>query len=279
MKIDFITYKLLKEIKKSTSYNIIGGIGVFDGVHLAHQHLIKKVVHSSRVFGMESAIITFYPPTRFLLGKNPYILTTILEKLELFEQFGIDRVIIFEFTEEFSKLSPLDFLGIIKGLGIRSLYVGKDFRFGKGRTGNVAFMKENLDRYKISVEALDILSFQDKKISSTYIKELILDGKIDKANRFLGYNFFVKGIVYTKREATSLITHINKVKPPDGIYKALMENKGEIYIYIKNNSIYLYRDYNLEGKTVKISFLEKVEKAVKNESLEFTDSKFYAKLY
>ncbi len=279
MKIDFITYKLLKKIKKSINYNIIGGIGVFDGVHLGHQLLIKKVVHSSHVFGMESAIITFYPPTRFLLGKNPYILTTILEKLELFEQFGIDRVIIFEFTEEFSKLSPLDFLGIIKELGIKTLYVGKDFRFGKGRTGNVVFMKENLDRYKISVEALDILSFENRKISSTYIKELIIDGKIDKANRFLGYNFFIKGIAYTKGETTSLITHINKVKPPDGIYKALVGDKKEIYIYIRNNFIHLYKDYNLGGKTAKISFLEKVEKAIKNESLEFTDSKFYAKLY
>ncbi len=280
MEIEFITYKALKNINRDVHNNIVGGIGVFDGVHLGHQLLIRRVIHTSHSLGIENAIITFYPPTRFLLGKNPYILTTILEKIELFKQFNVDRIIIFEFTEEFSKLSPLEFLDIIRELGMKILYVGKDFRFGRGRRGDIVFMKKNLDKYKITVEALDIVSIQDKKISSTYIKKLIIDGEINEANRFLGYKFFITGMVYVKDETPLLVTHINKIRPPNGLYKVSINNAEETFVYIKDSFIYLpYKGVHLNGKIVKISFLEKVEKAIKNESWEFTDSKFYAKLY
>ncbi len=252
MRIDFIPYNRLSEISKIVgNTRIIAGIGVFDGVHLGHKRLIAELITDAKKTESESAIITFHPPTRFLLGKNKYLLTTNLEKFSLFKDLGIKRVIVFEFNESFSKLSPMKFLEIIGKLEISILYVGYDFRFGYKRSGNINLMKDILKSKGIGLKIVDILNFQGKKISSTNIKEYILEGNIKKANICLGYDFFITGIPFKKGNTQVLITHVNKIRPKDGRYNVTIEGLGRDTVKIQNGIIYTNL---LNSGTITITF-------------------------
>ncbi len=282
IQVDFIPYTRLKKMKFQEE-RIVAGIGVFDGVHLGHQFLVKKIIETGRCLGCKSTVITFYPPTRFLLGKNRYLLTTNLEKIKLFEGLGIERVIIFEFTEEFSRLSPFEFLDIIRHLNIKVLYAGLDFRFGYKREGDIKLMKEVLASSNTEVRSVDIFSLKGEKIGSTRIKEFILNGNIEEANRYLGYPFFMTGIPYSRERRERdvvLVTHLNKIKPVDGIYNVFVGGMGKMFIEVKKGRIHIPKEMILFNKNImEISFFRKEQKAIKNRIWEFTDRKFYAKLY
>lgn len=279
MKIKFVPYSKIKDIAFINPVDNVAGIGVFDGVHIGHRKLIQKIVDIAKKKNVESTIITFYPPTRFLFGKNKHLLTTNLEKIGLFEKIGIDRVIIFEFNREFSMLSPEEFLEIIKLLKVKVLCVGEDFRFGYKQRGDLKFMKEKLKDLEIQVEGVDISTIGSRKISSTYIKELLLKGEIKKANMYLGYEFFMMGFPYQIRNGWKIITHIDKIKPLDGIYKVRVLDKKNTLIKIYKKNIYMFlkeRGFS-SVKPIKISFIEK-EMVSKNRIEEFTYDYIYAKL-
>ncbi len=255
MKIDFVPFSKLNNIEKILdTCESVGGIGVFDGVHLGHQRLLKNIVEVAKRYGYESTIITFYPPTRFLFNKTKYILTTNLEKIELFERFGIERVIIFEFNESLSMLSPIDFLKVLESLNIKHLFVGRDFRFGYKRKGDLVLMKTVLKEKGIEVEGVDIVSSNGKKISSTEIKNLILKGNIKEANNYLGYSFFMRGLIFKDM----LIPHINKVRPKDGSYKIVLNHNEIKDAEVVDGKVFIHdlKSYELSNKVMRISFLK-----------------------
>ena len=145
----------------------------------------------------------------------------------------------------------MKFLEIIGKLEISILYVGYDFRFGYKRSGNINLMKDILKSKGIGLKIVDILNFQDKKISSTNIKEYILEGNIKKANICLGYDFFITGIPFKKGNTQVLITHVNKIRPKDGRYNVTIEGLGRDTVKIQNGIIYTNL---LNSGTITITF-------------------------
>ena len=165
-------------------------IGSFDGVHLGHQALLARLKERARHYQVPSVVYTFDPPTRvFMQGVE--FLSTLPEKLELMERYGIDEVIAVPFTAEFAARPKAEFLADLAGLRPRAVVVGEDFYFGKNRGGSV----QDLRDVTRDVIALPMHSLGDQDIKSSRIREFLREGDVEGARRFLGRHYSAQGVV------------------------------------------------------------------------------------
>ncbi|MBQ6654291.1 MAG: FAD synthetase family protein [Erysipelotrichaceae bacterium] len=187
-------------------------IGNFDGVHRGHQKLIARTVQSAREHGMIPAAIVFDPhPAVFLSGKSVPLLTSLEQKKKLLYQYGIEEVIIFPFDEVIASMRAEDFLNfVLNEMEIHTLFCGTDFRFGNRALGNKETLL-NSDRRKFEVEVVDELILDERKVSSSVIRNLIADGEVEKAVEYLGHYYEIESA--------------ENVLPPEGKY--LVEVNGE----------------------------------------------------
>ena len=165
-------------------------IGSFDGVHLGHQALLARLRERARHYQVPSVVYTFDPPTR-VFTQGVEFLSTLPEKLELLERYGIDEVIAVPFTAEFAARPKTEFLGDLLGLRPRAIVVGEDFYFGKGRGGSVADLKD----VTRDVIALPMHSLGDQDIKSSRVREFLRLGDVEGARRFLGRHYSAQGVV------------------------------------------------------------------------------------
>lgn len=175
-------------------------IGTFDGVHLGHRKIIARLHDLAKTINGESVIFTFDPHPRKVVAPGETtlrLLTTLEEKIVLFEQSGIDHLIIYPFTTEFSKLTYEEFVEqvLVGQIHTKFLVVGYDHKFGKNRQGDFEFLKKCAERHEFEIEKLDVLLMNESQISSTKIREAIQKGDFDAANAFLGYPFTLHGTV------------------------------------------------------------------------------------
>jgi riboflavin kinase (EC 2.7.1.26) len=171
-------------------------VGVFDGVHLGHQYLLKKLIESAQRRGLKSCVLSFYPhPLKVLSpGQQPCELTNPLERAERILRLGIDRVVFINFDREFSRIRADDFLKhvLFERLRCRYLLVGYDWRFGYRREGEVELAKEMGQRLGFEVETAEPFYKNGHIISSTYIRRLLHSGRLEEASEYLGENYWVK---------------------------------------------------------------------------------------
>ena len=178
--------------------NVVATIGNFDGVHLGHQQLIKQVLAKAKAISGTSMVITFNPHPSFVLrpSEAPPLLNTYEEKLELLEKYGVDSVFEIPFSREFSNLTAAEFIHdfLLRRLDVRTLYLGHDFGFGRGRTGSV----EILQTFQDKLEIFEVPAFKQNNIlvSSSFIREALKKGDIKIVNECLGRPFFLKGLVW-----------------------------------------------------------------------------------
>ncbi|WP_293915324.1 riboflavin biosynthesis protein RibF [Deinococcus sp.] len=165
-------------------------VGSFDGVHLGHQALLGRLKERARHYRVPCLVYTFDPPTR-VLTQGVEFLSTLPEKLELLERYGIDEVIAVPFTAEFAARPKSAFLGDLSSLRPRALVVGEDFYFGRGREGNL----HDLKTVTRDVIALPMHSLGGQDIKSTRIRELLKLGDVEGAGRFLGRHYSAQGVV------------------------------------------------------------------------------------
>lgn len=175
-------------------------IGTFDGVHLGHRMIIERLKELAQKYDGETVIFTFFPHPRLVTAPgetNLRLLTTLEEKMELFEDLGIDHLVVYPFTKEFSQLSYAEFVQqILAGqIKTRCLVVGYDHKFGKNREGGFEYLQECARKYQFDIEKQEPLSIDENHISSTKIRDAIQAGDIKKANRYLGYPFTLHGKV------------------------------------------------------------------------------------
>ena len=223
-------YHHISELKNVT--NSIVTIGTFDGVHLGHQKIIKRLVDLKKKQGGETILFTFDPHPRKVLFPEQTdlkLITTTKEKCELLQHFGIDNVLVFPFTKAFSRMHATDYISdiIVKGLKTKSLVIGYDHRFGSNREGNIVTLKELSKTYNFAVEEIPAEEINSLNISSTRIRKAIEDGDIQTANEFLGYSFFITGIVVKGKQlgrtigyptANISIADKDKLIPKMGVY-------------------------------------------------------------
>ncbi|NAZ23588.1 MAG: bifunctional riboflavin kinase/FAD synthetase [Thermocrinis sp.] len=171
-------------------------VGVFDGVHLGHQYLLKKLIESAQRRGLKSCVLSFYPhPSKVLSPRQqPCELTDPLERVERILRLGIDRVVFINFDREFSRIRAEDFLKhvLFERLRCRYLLVGYDWRFGYRREGEVELAKEMGQRLGFEVETAEPFYKNGHIISSTYIRRLLHSGRLEEASEYLGENYWVK---------------------------------------------------------------------------------------
>ena len=216
--------------KLNHNYPSVITVGTFDGIHLGHLQLIKKVIQISKEEHLKSIVLTFDPHPRSVLEnkKNISLLNTFQEKENILIPFGLDFLVKKKFTEEFSKMSSIDFVKniLIDRLNLKHLVIGHDHHFGRNRTANITQLMEYSKLYDFKVTQVDAFKLNGISVSSTKIRSLIKDGNIDRANRFLGYNTFLSGTVVAGKgrgkkigfPTANIILDQLKIKPGNGVY-------------------------------------------------------------
>ena len=215
-------------------------IGTFDGVHIGHQKIIKKLIENAKINNKESVVLTFFPHPRMVLQKDLKIqlINTITERIDQLERLGLDHLIIHPFDKDFSRLTAFDFVRdvLVNKLDIDKLIIGYDHHFGKNREGNIEQLTEYSYLYDFKVEEIPAQDIDNVSISSTKIRKALLSGHLKTANNYLGYNFSIKGIVVKGKQLGNTIgyptanLHIKenyKLIPKKGAYviKSVIENK------------------------------------------------------
>ena len=181
--------------KKST----IITIGTFDGVHLGHQKILKKLNIEAENNGLESSVLTFFPHPRTVLNPNSSLklINTIEERVSLFKKSKIDNLIVHPFTKEFSELDSEDYVKniLVDQLKAKIVLIGYDHKFGKNRTADINNLKEYGIKYNFEVIEIKAEEINDIAISSTKIRNSIKEGDIQLTNSYLGYEFSFFGKV------------------------------------------------------------------------------------
>lgn len=213
-------------------------IGSFDGVHRGHQYLIGHVVARAKEIGAASALVTLHPHPKIVLRPNSPLqyLSTIEERLDLLAPLGLDYAIVFPFSLETSQIRAREFVQLlIDHLNIREIFCGADFALGYKREGNVEFLKALGKEKNFSVTVVEPQTFDGQIVSSTRIRELVAQGEIDAATRWLGRFPSVRGrVVKGDRRGralgfptANLAIADRRLIPANGIYAVRVRINGE----------------------------------------------------
>ena len=234
-------YHHISELSPLT--NTIVTIGTFDGVHLGHQKIIKRLVELKQKHGGEIVVFTFSPHPRKVLfpeQKDLKLISTTEEKCLLLNRFGVDHVLVYPFTKEFSQMNAQDYITniIAKGLKTKTLVIGYDHKFGANREGSIDTLKEFARQLNFNIEEISAQEINQLNISSTRIRKAIEEGDIQTANEFLGYSFFLTGVVAKGKQLGRTIgyptanVHIDdedKLIPRIGVYAVNVILNNQVY--------------------------------------------------
>ncbi len=178
--------------------NSVVTVGTFDGVHLGHQSIVREVIRRARSRGGRSVVLTFDPHPREVVGRGPVnLLTSLEERLDLLAALGADAVLLLTFTFEFSRQSAREFFRtyVIEGVGVKEMVVGHDHMFGRDRAAGLEELNGLGKEFGFAVDALDPVRANGEVVSSSRIRELLLAGDLDRANRYLGRAYRIAGRV------------------------------------------------------------------------------------
>ncbi len=215
-------------IPKGLSRSVVT-IGNFDGVHLGHQELLKRVIKRAAEINGSSIVITFEPhPAKVLRpDKAPRQLISLQEKIELFQSYGINVVICMEFTPEFAGKSPDEFVDefLCKKIGAKVIIVGANYKFGKGQSGDINYLRTKGKTLGFEVEVVEPVAIEGGRVSSSRIREHLMNGEVDTAAGLLGRYYAIDGVVTPGHHRgmqlgypTANIYTVDEAIPKSGIY-------------------------------------------------------------
>lgn len=204
-------------------------LGVFDGLHLGHQLIMRTVVERAAAVTAVPTVITFDPHPRAVLHpeSSPPLLQTLDQKVEGFGVMGIQQTIVVPFTREFSQVAAEDFLRDVvhERLQAKEVYLGKGFAFGHNREGNIELLRKISGTLGFVADEVPVVSLRGRRVSSSRIRELLLQGKVNLARRMLGRPYGVEGRVVRGKERghvlgfpTANLHPQNRVIPARGVY-------------------------------------------------------------
>lgn len=270
--------------------------GMFDGVHLGHQKIISRLKEIAKENDGETVLLTFYPHPRMVLFPDDnelQLLNTQEEKIELLGKYGIDHLIIYPFTKEFSRLTSVEFVRniLVNKIQTKRLVIGYNHHFGRNREGSFEHLKEYGPVYGFEVEEIPAKDIDHVEISSTKTRNALLAGDVKLANSFLGHFYSINGRVVeglklgrTIGYPTANIAVEDKYKliPGDGIYAVKVKSEGLMFdgmLSIGNNptvegkgrsievNIFNF-DTTIYGKNITIYFIERLRDEMKFSNLE-----------
>jgi len=172
-------------------------LGTFDGLHLGHQQIVEEVIRKSKLLGGRNYLLTFDPhPRKVIPGRNDIkLLSTLDEKISILEQLSLENLFVINFTSEFSKQSPEEFVEkyLVNGIGLNEIVIGYDHHFGKGRDGNFELLQRLGSKFNFHVTLVPEFSVDGETISSTKIRNALIAGDVVKTAKMLGRNYAFKG--------------------------------------------------------------------------------------
>jgi len=225
---------------KPGSKKICVAIGVFDGVHLGHQQIIRQTISDARQHDAIAVVLTFdrHPNSIVAPDRVPPLIYSLPQKLRAIELPGTDALLLIQFEKKFSEQTGEEFIrSLANDLGkIHSICVGADFIFGHKRSGNVALLKELGTELNFSVHGLAAVSLDGQVVSSTRIRETVRAGDFDAASQMLGRPYAISGCVVEGDRLgrqlgfpTANLDATNLILPPNGVYSGCTKFKGQLY--------------------------------------------------
>ncbi|MCI9541523.1 MAG: bifunctional riboflavin kinase/FAD synthetase [Lachnospiraceae bacterium] len=286
---EFINQLSQLHIKEKTAVTL----GKFDGLHRGHKKLLNQVLRKKEE-GYRSAIFTFdIPPKNMLNGKNGRLILTNKERTELLKQYKVDILFECPFTKEVATMEPEQFVAeiLLGQMNAGYIVVGSDFRFGHNRMGDIYILDHLSRKYNFKLLVLAKEQYQGRDISSTYIRDVLKEGKIELAAFLLGYPYFITGQVVKGKQlgrefGTPTLNQIpkeNKLLPPDGVYASQVYLEGEKYkgmtnigfrptvenTQVRNVETFLFGfEGDLYGKDIKVELLSYIRPEQKFDSIE-----------
>ncbi|MFA5867701.1 MAG: bifunctional riboflavin kinase/FAD synthetase [Actinomycetota bacterium] len=220
-------------------------IGLFDGVHVGHRQVITRAVSEARAAGLRSVAVTFdrHPSDILHPGHGPLLLTDAATKKRLIQELGVDEVLIVPFTEELSVLKPGEFLDkVVLPLDPANIVVGSDFKFGRNREGDTAYLSDYAAKHGFGVESLNLHTVKGEKASSSAAREHLIEGDVGSAGAILGRCPVFRGKVVSGekrgRELGFPTANVELAEflclPRDGVYAGRIGTGGKTYAAVIN---------------------------------------------
>ncbi len=241
--------KIIRDILKGNERlkNSYVALGTFDGVHRGHRVLISEAVKKAKENNGVSVVFTFsnHPLEVIFPDRVPKMINTLEEKLYLLNELGVDYVVLQTFDMDFAKCDREKFIDdiLLGALGAKEIFVGFNYTFGDKGAGNTEYLKNICREKNFIVNEVPPVEYEGEVLSSTLIRNLILEGNLDKANRFLGRPFLVSEIVEHGKKygrmlgfPTANLKVVSKVYPPFGIFggSTIIEGETEKYSSVIN---------------------------------------------
>ncbi len=243
--------------------NPIVTTGTFDGVHLGHQKIISRLKDVAKNENGETVLLTFYPHPRMVLFPDDNelkLLNTQEEKINLLEHYGVDHLIIYPFTKEFSRLTSVEFVRniLVNHIHTKRLVIGYNHHFGRNREGSFEHLKEYGPLYGFEVEEIPAKDIDSIEVSSTKIRKALQSGDVETAATYLGHAYSLTGKVVKGQQLgrtmgypTANIVVENKYKliPADGVYAVKVKHKGKLFggmLNIGNNPTIVGKGRSIE---------------------------------
>lgn len=278
-------------LKKPTAITI----GTFDGVHIGHRKIIERLVTSAKRYNLQSTILTFFPHPRMVLQQDVglRLLNTIDERKDILKSTGIDNLIIYPFTKDFSRFSAQEYIEeiLVKKLNAKRVIIGYDHHFGRNRSADIHDLRNYAIEYGFEVEEIPEQDIDEVSVSSTKIRKALKNGNLEKANRYLGAPFMFSGKVVRGKQmgrklgyATANL-HIEeeyKLIPKDGVYLVKSTFKDKTYFGMMNigtnptvggtvqsiETHFFGWDGNLYGYRLKIELLKRIRDEINFDTVE-----------
>jgi len=266
--------------------NSVLAIGNFDGVHLGHQELLKKAYIFSRRLKKKFGIFTFDPLPKDFFNKTDNRILNVNDKIDIIKKFRADFFIKQNFNCNFSKITHDSFANkiLLKKLAVNSIFVGKDFRFGFKRKGNIFFLKKLSKKNNFKIFIINFKKFNKYKISSSKIRSLIQSGKVKLVNKIMGRLWSITGRVIKGKKfgrrigfPTANIKIVNQIKPMFGVYSVKIIFNKKTYKGIANFGVrptfgtsspvlevnVFEKNLNFYNKDIKVLFVDFIRKEKK----------------
>ncbi|WP_036381929.1 bifunctional riboflavin kinase/FAD synthetase [Muricauda sp. MAR_2010_75] len=222
-------------------------IGTFDGVHMGHRKILERLINNAKNTGLKSTVLTFFPHPRMVLQKDTDIklLNTIEEKTQIMEGLGLDYLVIHPFTKAFSRLSATDFVRdiLVNSLKAKKIIIGYDHRFGRNRNANIQDLIAFGNALDFEVEEIPAQEIDDVSVSSTKIRNALMEGDVATANSYLSYAYMLTGTIKKGKglgkqfgfpTANLHIPENYKLIPKNGAYVVKSTLNGKKYFGMMN---------------------------------------------
>lgn len=228
--------------------NPVVTIGTFDGVHTGHFTILKNIVDKAKLSGGESVLLTFSPHPRMVLypeDQELRLLNTDEEKANLVANAGVDHLVVYPFSQAFSRKSAFEYVRdlLVRGLAAKIVVVGYDHRFGRHREGDLVLLKEFGEMFNFEVDEIPAHVVDSVHVSSTKIRNALRAGNIEEANQFLGYNYHLNGtVIHGDGRGKELgfptanirVNNDWKMIPGKGVYKVICTVRGDQHTALMN---------------------------------------------